>query len=225
VKIDHLQLQRPSTHAGSLFVAVHLDKRAVISSTLLSVGASLLKQGAAAPHKVTVDFEVENHTKWSLSTPIAHLKYGVLMEPPVPVLPGTKEGFKARKTSFSLAGSYGTVSWEVTPGWRAVAMWCVPWTHFFGISNELAVGIVVNDGHYGNLAAAMRKDNTGYEDASPYRHHVYSTSSKSIQYCNSDFCVQGIMGTSLNCHVKLSVVPKQTKDLAHSLQEHLGLLG
>lgn len=161
-----------------------------------------------------IDLEVDNFGRWPLSSPVNYLNYGKVSYPPSAVLPGQRETMIMHKTGWSTSGCYGTVSWELQTGKRAIVMWSAPLNFAFH-SNILAVGIFDGGSHTKDTADLM------YYKSGTFARSKYSSVVNAIEYCDNDFCIQGTMGTSHKPKVKISIYPKDTANLATNIQKYI----
>ncbi|XP_069136922.1 tereporin-Ca1-like [Argopecten irradians] len=169
-------------------------------------------------YRNVVGMEIDNYSKWAMTSPVAYPDHGVITLSPREVHPGQREAMLARKTGFTATGTQGDVSWLID-GRRVIVMWEAPFNFDF-YSNKLAVGIVPADAHTNSMFDVMNKG-TGNFTRGDYDNSVHT-----IEYCDEALCVEGTMGTSHKTQVHIQVIPKSVDNIARTLETYIpeGLL-
>lgn len=151
--------------------------------------------------------EIENFTEWTMVDPISYPKEGEIQVPAGHVLPAGKEVMLTHQTpGTTLKGTSGVVSWLLQGDIkvRVVVMWFVPADRSDYHRNKMAVGIMSN-------GYVMEKDRSLFDEMCEgkrmgnFVRENYAFSSNLVTFESAGICVSGIMGTSCNPTIKISV--------------------
>lgn len=183
-----------------------------------SVAAATRAAITVSGYRVVVELVIENFSVWPLINPQAYPVDGKISYPPTPVLPGHRGAMVMHKTSYSIFGSHGTVSWEIPGHERVLIMWDAPF-NFNYYSNKLALVFVNRDLHYKSRADEM------YDDYINNTSAYFHTSTAPIQRCDDFVCVQGTMGASHHPQIKLYLYPRDTVNMASNVQAYMNQNG
>ncbi|XP_060062561.1 tereporin-Ca1-like [Ylistrum balloti] len=173
-------------------------------------GTSLHAQMDSLHYRNVVGMEVDNYSKWAMTSPIAYPDRGVITLSPREIHPGQREVMLARKTGYTATGTQGTVSWLIDNR-RVIVMWEAPFNFDF-YDNKLAVGIVPSSAHTSSMFDVMSGGSGNFTRG------VYDSSIRTIEYCDEALCVEGTMGTSHKTQVHIQVIPRSIDNVARSLE-------
>eukprot|EP00794_Sanderia_malayensis_P006705 gene6705-7467_t len=172
------------------------------ATTPQGIGAAV--QASSTKYSVVCCLEIENYTKWYLTSPSCFLEFGYCKGGPVDITPGYIEGFLAHKNGVTPTGTFGSVSWNINGENRVVVM-CV---------NRLGIGIV--DDHVKETTRRIYKHNISTTIVQEYYH-----SSNPIVYKSQAIVVKAVMGTSHICEARVSILPQKYDDLAKNLKPRI----
>ncbi|OWF36767.1 tereporin-Ca1-like [Mizuhopecten yessoensis] len=184
----------------------------IIDGTSLH-GTSLNSLMDTLSYRNVIGMEVDNYSKWAMTSPIAYPDRGVVTLSPREVHSGQREAMLARKTSLTATGTQGTVSWLIDNR-RVIVMWEAPFNFDF-YSNKLAVGIIPYGTHTSAMFDVMNKGSGNFTRG------VYDRNIHTIVYCDEDLCVEGTMGTSHKTQVHIQVIPTAIDNVARTLETYI----
>ena len=165
---------------------------------------------------------VSNYCKWPLRVISIEVMKGQTDSTMASVSPNSKGGWTA-------SGEDSLVSYGVTEGYTVWTMdpdsFCVIyWKVGESEPNVLAVGCRPSEGMtVDDWERTIQKVKAG---PSSHRnlylqYHTYDTSQRSIQFCNDDICVQGILFSASEGKAKIEIFPLNATNVAPSLQDKL----
>lgn len=117
----------------------------------------------------------------------------------------------ARNKGFTFCGTYGTVSWKVTPSSResrrVVVMWSSPFNHVFN-KNHLAIGITKpgDTVHEKNMFEKMYSGQQG--NLKCYQKEEYFEKTVTISLEDDDLKILGNMGSGHRNAITIVIQPK-----------------
>merc|ERR1712038_799491 len=189
----------------------------------LSAASAAVSAGATAQsvydssQKESVTFTIENLTKWRVDTHGIECRFGAYDSPPPSINPGKRETFFVHSSNslFEFHGTMGVVRWEIRTGSGKIpiaVMWHVPYRlghlhHDAG--NELGIGIPKK------WSQATWRTMWDHKNGSKtwFNKAQFRKNSQKLEKCNKIVCIEGLMGSDSTTTIKLSIVPKEEKNL------------
>ena len=164
--------------------------------------------------KFYIHWQITNYCTWRLTDPTYKLKKGTSTEEPSNVGPSTTEAIFTKQTDIG-SRTEGLVFWELLSDKYCLIFWRVEGNQEAKRDpNMLAVGCRTDRSEIEAIADGIMS--IGEDEAKDNLVYKYFCASQSttVQHCDDDLCIQGIMPASDQITVKVDVFPRKLEHWA-----------
>lgn len=203
---------------GAAAIASMIFPYILPGATLL--GSSIYQIQAASQHaySVAATIKIENHTKWDLKRAWNWIKWGQIKHGPTRVNAGKMEVWEAHKTTGTVAGTAGTIQYNVggLNQWLGIT-WHAPYNFNF-LSNFLSIGIFVgNSGwHQSNLYDRMKNGHRNYPTSNELCRQYYYYGIVTCRATGAHYTIEATMGTSHHPLIDVRIYANEARNMAPS---------